>query len=138
MLAASLFIASKAHAAIPIQTWKQASGTQVYLVESPAIPMADVQIDFDAGSRRDPAGKSGLASVTAAMTSKGVLARGADAALDENALSEAWADLGASFGASAGSDRMSFSLRTLTFPDLMAKAVKLAARQMGEPAFLEA
>ncbi|MBC7437140.1 MAG: insulinase family protein [Bdellovibrionales bacterium] len=138
LLAASLFIASKAHAAIPIQTWKQASGTQVYLVESPAIPMVDVQIDFDAGSRRDPAEKSGLASVTAAMTSKGVLARGADAALDENALSEAWADLGASFGVSAGSDRMSFSLRTLTYPDLMAKAVKLAARQMGEPTFPEA
>ena len=138
LLAASLFVASRAHAAIPIQTWKQPSGTQVYLVESPAIPMVDVQIDFDAGSRRDPADKSGLASVTAGMTSKGVLARGTEAALDENALSEAWADLGASFGASAGSDRMSFSLRTLTYPDLMAKAVKLAARQMGEPSFPEA
>jgi zinc protease len=100
--------------------------------------MVDVQIDFDAGSRRDPADKSGLASTTAGMTSKGVLARGAEPALDENALSEAWADLGASFGASAGSDRMSFSLRTLTYPDLMAKAVKLAARQMGEPSFPEA
>ncbi|MBC7380979.1 MAG: insulinase family protein [Burkholderiaceae bacterium] len=138
LLAASLFIATAVQAAIPIQTWKQPSGTQVYLVESPAIPMVDVQIDFDAGSRRDPADKSGLASVTAGMTSKGVLARGTEPALDENALSEAWADLGASFGASAGSDRMSFSLRTLTYPDLMAKAVKLAARQMGEPSFPEA
>ncbi|MBC7379767.1 MAG: insulinase family protein, partial [Burkholderiaceae bacterium] len=137
-MAASLFIATAVQAAIPIQTWKQPSGTQVYLVESPAIPMVDVQIDFGAGSRRDPADKSGLASVTAGMTSKGVLARGAEAALDENALSEAWADLGASFGASAGSDRMSFSLRTLTYPDLIAKAVKLAARQMGEPSFPEA
>ncbi|CAN5696525.1 pitrilysin family protein [soil metagenome] len=138
LMLASLFIASEAQAAIPIQTWKQASGTQVYLVESPAIPMVDVQIDFDAGSRRDPADKAGLASVTAGMTSKGVLARGTEPALDENALSEAWADLGASFGASAGSDRMSFSLRTLTYPDLMAKAIKLAARQMGEPSFPEA
>src|SRR5659263_233151 len=114
-------------------------GVQVYLVPSPAIPMVDVQIDFDAGSRRDPADQAGLASVTASMTSKGVLASvgaaGTEPALDENALSEAWADLGASFGAGAGSDRMSFSLRSLTYPDLLIKATQLAARQLGEPAF---
>ena len=34
--------------------------------------MVDVQLDFDAGSRRDPADQAGLASVTAAMVSKGV------------------------------------------------------------------
>ena len=128
-------------AGIPIERWTQTSGAQVYLVQSPGIPMVDVQIDFDAGSRRDPADKAGLASVTASMTSKGVLAGkptgqgGAEPALDENALSEAWADLGASFGAGASSDRMSFSLRSLTYPDLLSKATQLAARQMGEPAF---
>ena len=61
-----------------------------------------------------------------------------DAALDENQLSEAWADLGAGFGAGAGSDRMSFSLRSLTYPDLLPKAAQLAARQLGDPAFPEA
>jgi zinc protease len=73
------------------------------------------------------------------MASKGVRA-GADGApaLDENALGEAWADLGASFGGGAGNDRMSFSLRSLTYPDLLAKATQLAARQLGEPAFPEA
>ena len=30
---------------------------------------------------------------------------------------------------------MSFTLRSLTYPDLLAKAVQLAARQLGEPAF---
>jgi zinc protease len=39
-----------ARAAIPIQHWTLASGAQVYLVESPSIPMVDVQIDFDAGA----------------------------------------------------------------------------------------
>jgi zinc protease len=137
--ATSLFYINSALAGIPIEHWTQASGVQVYLVPSPAIPMVDVQIDFDAGSRRDPADQAGLASVTASMTSKGVLASvgaaGAEPALDENALSEAWADLGASFGAGAGSDRMSFSLRSLTYPDLLIKATQLAARQLGEPAF---
>ena len=97
--------------------------------------MLDVQIEFDAGSRRDPAEKAGLAGVTASMIEKGVARRNSDPALDENALGEAWADLGASFGSSAGADRMSFSLRTLTEPDLLGKAVALAARQIGEPAF---
>ena len=124
-----------AAAAIPIQHWTQPNGARVYLVESPAIAMLDVQIDFDAGGRRDPPDKAGLASVTASMLSKGVRAEKGDAALDENALSEAWADLGAQFGASAGSDRLSFSLRSLTEPDLLAKAVALAAREIAEPAF---
>ncbi|MDO8250037.1 MAG: pitrilysin family protein [Rhodoferax sp.] len=143
--ATSLFSINLARAAIPIEHWTQASGVQVYLVPSQAIPMVDVQIDFDAGSRRDPPDKAGLASVTARMTAKGVLAaqapgsgaQAAEPALDENALSEAWADLGASFGAGASGDRMSFSLRSLTYPDLLSKATQLAARQLGEPAFPE-
>lgn len=127
-----------AQAALPIQHWTQPSGARVALVESPAIPMLDVQIDFDAGSRRDPARQAGLAAVSALMSARGVQAHGSDPALDENALSEAWADLGASFGGSASSDRLSFGLRTLTEPDLLDRAVSLAARQMGEPALPEA
>ncbi len=141
----AIFGTQFACAALPIQHWTQPSGVAVYLVQSPAIPMVDVQVDFDAGSRRDPADKAGLASVMASMTAKGVRGDGAAAVreatsvgalpLDENALSEAWADLGASFGASASSDRLSFSLRSLTYPDLLPKVVALAARQMGEPSF---
>ena len=138
----TLALSHSAGAGIPIQHWSQPSGVKVYLVESHVIAMVDLQIDFDAGARRDPRDKAGLASVTAAMASKGVLAtpgRGAggtaEPALDENGLSEAWADLGASFGASASADRMGFALRSLTYPDLLSKAVQLAARQLGEPAF---
>jgi len=125
-------------AALPIQHWTQASGARVYLVESPGIPMLDVQIDFDAGSRRDPADKAGLASMVSNMSAKGVTAKAASPALDENQLSEAWADLGANFSVSSSNDRMSFSLRSLSYPDLLPKAVALAARQIGEPSFPEA
>ena len=131
----TLFCLNSAFAALPIENWTQPSGAQVFLVQSPAIAMVDVQIDFDAGSRRDPADKAGLASVTAMMWSKGVKADGVNPALDDNQLSEAWADLGASFSGGAGADRMSFSLRSLTYPDLLGKAVDLAARQMGQPAW---
>ena len=123
------------HAAIPVQHWTHTNGAQIYLVESPGIAMVDVRVDLDAGSRRDPPGKTGLASATASMLSLGVQASNNGPALDENALGEAWADLGASFAASASADRMSFSLRSLTYPDLLPKAVDLAARLIAEPAF---
>jgi zinc protease len=135
--AAALFGLNAAQAGIPIQHWQQA-GVPVYLVESPAVPMVDVQVDFDAGSRRDPAAQAGLASAMAGMTAKGLSAVNDAPALDENALGEAWADLGAAFGASAGGDRLSYTLRSLTYPDLLARAVALAARQLAEPAFPEA
>ncbi|HSW19179.1 MAG TPA: pitrilysin family protein [Ramlibacter sp.] len=133
-----------AFAALPIQQWTQPSGARVYLVESPSIPMVDVQIDFDGGGRREPAGKAGLASNAADMVEHGIRARDAqrggpagpyDQALDENQLGEAWADLGGGFSGSAGSDRMSFTLRSLTYPDLLPRAVALASRQLGEPSF---
>ena len=125
-------------AALPIQHWTQPSGARVYLVESHGIPMLDVQVDFDAGGRRDPADKAGLATMVSRMSSKGLAARAGQPALDENQLSEAWADLGAGLTVSAGADRLSFSLRSLSYPDLLPQAVALAARQLGEPAFPEA
>ncbi|OUM01832.1 zinc protease [Variovorax sp. JS1663] len=126
-----------AQAAVPIEHWTLANGAKVYLAATDALPIVDVQIDFDAGSRRDPAAQAGLAGVTAGMVEKGIRASGSEPAMDQNALGEAWADLGANFDASAGSDRMSFSLRTLATPALLDKAVRLAAREIGEPSFPE-
>ena len=136
--AGAVFYSNSAWALLPIQHWTDASGAKVYLVESPVIPMVDVQIDFDAGSRRDPAGQSGLASAVASMASKGVKAVGAEPALDENALGEAWADLGASFEAGADSDALHYALRSLTDAPLLDRAARLAARQIAEPSWPEA
>ena len=127
------FGASSAWALLPIEHWTQPGGAQVWLVNSPGIPMVDVQVAFDAGSRRDPAGQAGLASAVAMMASKGVTAQADAPALDENALGQAWADLGASFGAQAGRDSFSYSLRSLTEPALLQRAVALAARQVASP-----
>ena len=133
--ATGLFLSSYAVAGIPIVHWTQPSGAQVFLVQSPAIPMVDMRLEFDAGSRRDPVGKAGLASLMAGSLADGVRASGRDKALDENGLGEAWADLGAAFSAGAGPDRLSISLRSLTDPELLAKAIALAARQLADPAF---
>ncbi|MBP8779400.1 MAG: insulinase family protein [Alicycliphilus sp.] len=134
--AGALFCLQNAWALLPIQHWTDASGARVWLVHSPAIPMVDVQIDFDAGSRRDPAPQAGLAAAAALMSAKGVAAGAAnEAAMDENDLGEAWADLGASFGAQAGRDSFQYALRSLTEPDLLERAAQLAARQIAQPSF---
>ena len=92
-----IFYAPSAWALLPIQHWTEPSGAKVWLVESPVIPMVDVQVDFDGGSRRDPAEKSGLAS--------------------------------------AGPDSFSYTLRSLTVPDLLQRAVDLASRQIAQPSW---
>lgn len=136
--AGAIFYTQSAWALLPIQHWTEPSGARVWLVESPAIPMVDVQVDFDAGARRDPAPQAGLAAAAALMGSKGVEAGGADEpALDENDLGEAWADLGASLEAGAERDGLVFSLRSLTEPDLLERAARLAARQLGQPGFAQ-
>lgn len=133
--AGAVFYSHSAWALLPIQHWTEGNGAKVYLVESPVIPMVDVQIDFDAGTRRDPAGQSGLASAVAMMASKGVKALGNAPALDENGLGEAWADLGANFEAAADNDALHYTLRSLTDPPLLDQAARLAARQIGEPSW---
>ena len=132
---AGLVAALPAWAALPITQWTHASGARIFLISSMAIPRVDVQLDFDGGARRDPVGRAGLAEAMASGTALGLRASSAGPALNENALSDAWADLGASFGGSASSDRLSFSLRSLTYPDLLTQAAALAGRQLGDPAF---
>ena len=68
-----LFYTQSAWALLPIEHWSEPSGAQVWLVNSPGIPMVDVQIDFDAGERRDPPAQAGLASAVATVLPKGTL-----------------------------------------------------------------
>jgi len=118
-----------AFAVLPIEHWTTARGVRVFFVRADAIPMLDVNLDFDAGSRHDFEGRSGLASMTA-----GMLARGVDG-LDEAALAERFADLGAQRGGGAGADRASVSLRTLSSARERDAAVELIARIVSKPAF---
>ncbi|MEI7444161.1 MAG: pitrilysin family protein [Burkholderiales bacterium] len=127
-----LLWAPLASAVLPIEHWTTARGARVYFVRADAIPMLDVQVDFDAGSRHDPAAKAGLAGFTA-----GLLARGVDG-LDEAQLADRFADLGASRGGGAGDDRASVSLRTLSAARERDAAVELLARMMARPTFPEA
>lgn len=126
-----------AWAGLPVERWVHESGAQVNWVYAPHLPMLDVQIDMDAGSRRDPPEQAGLATATALLWSKGVAAVAQRPALDENDLTQAWADLGTTFTATAQADRMSFRLRTLTDPAVLTETVVLARHMLQAPAFAE-
>jgi len=127
--------ATQAQAALQIQSWSLPNGARVLFVENHAIPMLDLSVEFDAGTRRDPLGKSGLASLTNAM-----LTRGASAAADAPALSEAqildgFADVAAQRGGGASLDRAGVTLRMLSSAAERDAALGLLARTLAQPSF---
>ncbi|HRE15991.1 MAG TPA: pitrilysin family protein [Rhodocyclaceae bacterium] len=116
-------------AGVEIQQWTTPNGARVLFVETRALPILDVKIDFAAGSMFDPAGKSGVAALT-----RGILDLGAGV-LDENAIADRLADLGAGIGGGADTDRASVSLRTLVAPERRKPALELLAMVVSEPRF---
>lgn len=122
-------------ASVAIEHWTEPSGARVALIRLSNLPMVDVQVDVDAGSRRDPEALTGLASAATLMLTHSVRAHGEQPGMDENDVAEAWADLGAQFGVSTTSDRMSVRLRSLSQPHLAQAAMDLATKQLAYPAW---
>ncbi len=118
-----------AGAVLPIEHWTTTSGARVYFVRAPSIPMLDVSVSLDAGGRYGPAGKEGLATLTSAMLAKGTQG------LDESAIAERFATVGAERGASASDDRAVVSLRTLTSEPEFSTAVATFEQILAEPTF---
>lgn len=128
-IVALLVVCGPARAALPIERWTTSNGVDVLFVRADAVPMLDVNIDFDAGARHEPADKVGVASLTGTLLGKGA------GELDEAAIAEGFARIGARRGAGAGDDRASLWLRTLTRADALDRAVDLFARIVMAPAF---
>ncbi|MFP5405698.1 MAG: M16 family metallopeptidase [Gammaproteobacteria bacterium] len=123
------FLSGAAQAALPIEHWTTSSGARVYFVRADTIPMLDVSLGFDAGARYDPADRLGLASLT-----NDLLARGAGG-INEAAIDEGFAKIGAERGGGASDDRASLSLRTLSREPELSQAVSLLARIVSAPEF---
>jgi len=135
---AALLAGTAAQAAIPIENWTASTGAKVFFVPSPSIPMLDVNIDFDAGSRYDPPGKSGVATLTAALLDKGSNAQDGQPARNEAQIADAFADTGADFGGAAGSDRGGIGLRTLTATQEREQSLRLAGQLIKAPTYPDA
>ncbi|WP_394832864.1 insulinase family protein [Pendulispora rubella] len=87
--------------------FRTANGMTVWLLERHALPMVAIDVALPIGSTSDPAGEGGLAWATASMLDEGAGSRGA---LD---LARAIDQLGATLGATAGTDRSGVSLFVL-------------------------
>ncbi|CAG2156195.1 hypothetical protein LMG26411_05164 [Cupriavidus numazuensis] len=136
--ALALLATQCALAAIPIEHWTASTGAQVFYVHSPSIPMLDINVDFDAGSRYDPSGKAGLATLAAALLDKGAAARNGQPARDEAQIADAFADTGAVFGGAAGGDRGGIGMRTLTAQPELDQSVALAMQLIQAPTYPDA
>ena len=131
-LFSSLFLCLWCHAAQAgpqIEHWLAATGARVYFVENHDLPIIDVQVDFAAGAAFDPAGKSGLASMTQGLLDSGVLG------MDETKISDRLADLGAVLSGGAEMDRASVGLRTLSASDKRSPAVEILRAVLSSPQF---
>lgn len=122
---------SLSQASIDIQTWQTANGVKVLFVETPQLPMVDIEVSFDAGSARD-AKQPGLANLTAALLSAGTHQK------NEQQISIGFNNLGAQFSGQASRDSASFSLRSLTRENLLAPALDLFAEVLAQPTFPKA
>lgn len=128
----ALAVAIPAQAGPKIEQWITPAGTKVLWVESRALPMIDIQLDFPAGSAQEPADKAGLAGFT-----RGLLESGAGE-LDEERIADKLADTGAQLGGGVDSDRASLRLRTLSAPAERDAAIELASLILQRPTFPEA
>lgn len=88
----------------PIQRFHLSNGVSVMLLEKHEVPLVQIALLVRAGSVNDPAGKEGLAAMTAQMMTEGAGAR------DALALADAIDFLGADINASAGLHRMDVSM----------------------------
>ena len=111
------FIVTIANAAVKIQQWQTSSGSEVYFVENHDLPIIDLSVNFPAGSSRDTKATSGVAGVT-----KYLMTLGADG-LNEEEISNQFADIGAILGGELDVDRAAFKLRTLTSEQTKALAI---------------
>lgn len=118
-----------AHAGLSIQNWTTPNGSRVFFVESRALPIVDVQVDFRAGGAEVAAGKAGLAGLTRSLLDAGA------GDLDEDAIANRSADLGAQIGGGVDMDRASVSLRTLSSQAERDGAVDLLATLILQPKF---
>ena len=127
--ALAMALSAAVQAGVKIEHWLASSGARVYFVETHVLPILDVEIDFPAGSAYDPAGKAGLASLTAGLLDAGA------GDLDEETISERLAGIGARMGGVTEGDRAGLTLRTLAYPRERDEALGLLKLVMTRPTF---
>ncbi len=115
-------------AGVKIEQWTTEQGTRVYYVNSPGLPMVDIQVAFDAGGARDGT-QYGIASLTSSLLDTGAGDWNADQ------IAQRFEILGSKFGSSVSDDMATFYLRSLTQPELFDKVLETVNVILTDPRF---
>ena len=126
----SVFLFNAANAAVKINHWQTSAGSDVYFVENHDLPIIDMAVNFPAGSARDTVATSGVAGVTKYMMTLG------SAGMNEEVITNKFADIGAILSGELDADRASFKLRTLTSEQV--KALETFNQILHKPDFPQA
>ncbi|HLM67918.1 MAG TPA: pitrilysin family protein, partial [Longimicrobium sp.] len=113
-----------------VQQRTLSNGLRVYVVERRNVPLVTMRLVVDAGSAADPAGRGGLAALTAEMLDEGTTTRSSLQLADELEL------LGADLFTSGGYDVASVQLNTLSRN--VRPALGILADVVARPAFATA
>lgn len=111
----------------PVQKHKLSNGLEVWVVEQHEVPMVQVNLIVRAGSAADPAGKFGVAAMTASMLDEGA---GGKSALE---LADAVEFLGAALSTTSTFDYSAVRLSTPV--SRLSDALPLMADVVTEPSF---
>jgi zinc protease len=124
-----LAVAAPAEARVKIDHWIASSGARVNFVESHALPIVDVAVEFAAGSAYDSGEKAGLARLTLAMLKAG------SSRYSETEAGRRIADAGAQLQENFDLDRAGFALRSLSSEAERKSATQTLADMLQAPLF---
>lgn len=113
-----------------IERRRLSNGLEVLIVEHHDLPVVNMNLVIRTGAAADPAGRAGLAEITAAMIDEGTKRR---TALD---ISNGLAEIGARLGTGAGWDGSGVNLLTVTRH--LDRALEIYADVITSPAYLPA
>jgi len=125
----TLALAAPAEAGVKIDHWTAQSGARVSFVESHALPIVDVAVEFAAGSAYDSREQAGLARLTLAMLKAG------SSRYSETEASRRIADAGAQLRENFDLDRAGFALRSLSSEAERKAATQTLADMLQTPRF---
>ena len=126
LLLFSLFAISAS--ALDIQSWKTPEGAKVLFVETKGLPMLDIRLNFDAASSRD-GDKPGVALMTNNLIGTATKNK------DEEQIIQDFESIGANLSVNSLKDMSMVSLRTLTRPKILRKAIHYFKEVVTEPVF---
>ncbi|NBQ34473.1 MAG: insulinase family protein [Gammaproteobacteria bacterium] len=114
--------------ALDIQSWKTPEGAKVLFVETKGLPMLDIRLNFDAASSRD-GDKPGVALMTNNLIGTATKNK------DEEQIIQDFESIGANLSVNSLKDMSMVSLRTLTRPEILRKAIHYFKEVVTEPVF---